>query len=29
MTSYDLIWQLVDILLAEKSRTEETKEDKD
>lgn len=29
MTSYDLIWQLVDMLLAEKSRTEETKEDKD
>lgn len=29
MTSYDLIWQLVDMLLAEKSRAEETKEDKD
>lgn len=25
MTSYDLIWQLIDMLLAEKSKAEETK----
>lgn len=29
MTSYDLIWQLIDMLLAEKSKAEETDEDKD
>lgn len=29
MTSYDLIWQLLDMLLAEKSKAEETNEDKD
>lgn len=29
MTSYDLIWQLIDMLLAEKSKDEETNEDKD
>lgn len=29
MTSYDLIWQLIDMLLAEKSKAEETKKDKD
>jgi|GEM_PF-1662025 hypothetical protein len=29
MTSYDLIWQLIDMLLAEKSKAEETNEDKD
>ena len=29
MTSYDLIWQLIDMLLADKSKAEETKEDKD
>ena len=27
MTSYDLIWQLIDMLLAEKSKAEETNED--
>ncbi len=29
MTSYDLIWQLIDMLLAEKSKAEETNKDKD
>ncbi|CDE09882.1 unknown [Clostridium sp. CAG:354] len=29
MTSYDLIWQLIDMLFAEKSKAEETNEDKD
>ena len=29
MTSYDLIWQLIDMLLADKSKAEETNEDKD
>lgn len=29
MTSYDLIWQLIDMPLAEKSKAEETNEDKD
>lgn len=29
MTSYDLIWQLIDLLLAEKSKAEETNKDKD
>lgn len=29
MTSYDLIWQLIDMLLAEKSKAEEINEDKD
>ncbi len=29
MTSYDLIWQLIDMLLAEKSKAEETDKDKD
>lgn len=29
MTSYDLILQLIDMLLAEKSKDEETNEDKD
>lgn len=29
MTSYDLIWQLIDMLLAEKSKAKETNEDKD
>ena len=29
MSSYDLIWQLIDMLLAEKSKAEETNEDKD
>ena len=29
MTSYDLIWQLVDMLLADKSKAEEQKEDKE
>ena len=29
MTSYDLIWQLIDLLLAEKSKAEKTNKDKD
>ncbi len=29
MTSYDLIWQLIDMLLAEKSKAEEINKDKD
>lgn len=29
MTSYDLIWHLIDMLLAEKSKAEETNEDTD
>ncbi len=29
MTSYNLIWQLIDMLLAEKSKAEETNKDKD
>lgn len=29
MTSYDLIWQLIDMLLADKSKAEETNEGKD
>ena len=29
MTSYDLIWQLIDMLLAEKSKAEEANKDKD
>ena len=29
MTSYDLIWQLIDMLLAEKSNAKENNEDKD
>ncbi len=27
MTSYDLIWQLIDMLLAEKSKAEDKNED--
>ena len=29
MTSYDLIWQLIDMLLEEKSNAKENNEDKD
>ena len=29
MTSYDLIWQLIDMLLAEQSKAEEENGDKD
>lgn len=28
MTSYDLIWRLIEMLLADKSKAEEPKEDK-
>ena len=29
MTSYDLIWQLIEMLIADKSKTREQREDKD